>query len=149
MATSVWSRSRHAARIAFAIGPLADKGATVSHDGAAERPGSWSGPRYLAVLEQMPELIEHTERFEPYWRRADAAYGASLEDLRCGLVHIEEVPEVDLAVVTREGGSVIPNDPDVTGPLAVALDPVAITQFHSTLADTRLRRRALRALPPL
>jgi len=98
-------RSRRAARIAFSIGPMGEQLA----EGAAGSgvvpgaPGTGSGPRYRAVLERTIELLEHPERFRRFWQEEDADLGATLDDLRAGAVQIEDVPEVDLAVVTRVG----------------------------------------------
>ena len=69
-----------------------------------ELPGSLCGPRYLAVLERTVELLEHPERFQRFWQEQDAALTAGLEDIRAGRVQITEMPEVDLAVVTRVSG---------------------------------------------
>ncbi len=99
-------RSRQAARIAFSICPIASEATRDSStDPFAERPGSGSGPRYRAALEQMVELIEHPDHFQRYWQDDDAAFERSLEDLRTGAVRIEEVGGVDLAVVTRKDGT--------------------------------------------
>lgn len=92
--------SRQAARVAFAIGPMAE-GSAGPAPPDAERPGSWSGSRYLAVLSRTAELLEHTDRFRRYWEEPDAALSATLGDIGAGRVRIEEVTEVDLAVVTR------------------------------------------------
>jgi hypothetical protein len=131
-------RSRQAARIAFAIGPIGEQAVEASEPGSlGERPGSWSGPRYRAVLERAVELIEHTEHFRQYWEQEDAAFAASLDDLRAGLVRIDEVPEVDLAVVTRLSGAVpAPGSGAATGHLnAVALHEVAL---HSATSASRI-----------
>ena len=52
----------------------------------------------------MIELVEHPEHFGRHWEERDAALGASLEAMRAGLIRIEELAEVDLAVVTRSPG---------------------------------------------
>ena len=93
--------SREAARIAFSIGPIAEEAAGSCPPVIADRPGSFSGPRYRATLERFVELVEHTDRFRRYWEGPDAALAAAVGELGSGEVHIEEVPEVDLAVVTR------------------------------------------------
>ncbi|MGD0942875.1 MAG: DUF6687 family protein [Acidimicrobiales bacterium] len=131
-------RSRQAARIAFAVGPIGEQAVEASEPGSVgERPGSWSGPRYRAVLERAVELIEHTEHFRRYWEQEDAVLAASLDDLRAGLVRIDEVPEVDLAVVTRLAGAVpTPGSAAATGRLgAVALHEVAL---HSATPASRI-----------
>ena len=100
-------QSRRAARIAFAIGPMALDAASGASETefAAERPGSGSGPRYRAVLERTVELLEHPERFRRFWEEEDTAFAATLDDLRAGSVVIAEIPHVDLAVVTRVTGA--------------------------------------------
>lgn len=115
-------RSRQAARIAFSIAPLGEEGAGAPPVGAPDRPGSFSGARYRAVLERAGELVEHPERFRRYWEQSDAAYATSKKDLEAGRVVVEEVPELDLAVVRR-----MPN--------AGGLNDVAL---HSATAASRI-----------
>jgi len=137
-------RSRPAARIAFAIGPIAEEAAT--QEAAAEvpdsgvsgkRPGSWSGRRYYAVLDRMVELLEHPEHFRRYWEQEDEALSASLADLEAGVIRIHEVPEVDLAVVTRAGLATRPPDGAVsmTGRSVLGLSEVAL---HSATSASRI-----------
>ena len=98
-------RSRSAARIAFAIETIGDDCTSESGLGEATVGASiGSGPRYWAVLGRMIELVEHPEHFGRHWEERDAALGASLEAMRAGLIRIEELAEVDLAVVTRSPG---------------------------------------------
>ncbi len=130
-------RSRKAARIAFAIAPLGEKGQEVpaQHDGAAEGPPKWTGTSYRAVLERTVELLEHPEAFRPYWEKRDAAFAASLDDLRTGLVRIDEVPDVDLAIVTRNGVGPAPAEAAGTAQGALPLDEVAL---HSATSASRI-----------
>jgi hypothetical protein len=113
--------SRQAARIAFSINPIGEESAGAPN-GDSERPGSWSGSRYVAVLERFVELIEHPGRFRRYWEARDRALSTTLEDLTAGRVRIEEMPEVDLAVVRRPAGG-------------AALDEVAM---HSATHASRM-----------
>jgi hypothetical protein len=130
-------RSRSAARIAFAIGGIADEYATrAPPDAGIVTTPSWSGARYRAVLNRMIELIEHPEHFRQYWESDDVAFGASLEDLRAGLVRIEELRAVDLAVVTRTPGDSravsAGSSEDLSAPL---VDEVAL---HSATSASRI-----------
>jgi len=127
-------RSRIAARIAFTIAPLGERGQELraKQDGAATGPASWTGTRYQAVLEQIVELLERPEAFRRYWEERDAAFAASLEDLRTGLVRIDEVPHVDLAVVTRDGPVARAR---AEAGSAVALDEAAL---HSATSASRI-----------
>ena len=134
-------RSQTAARIAFAISPIAEEAAKAPV--LAERPGSGSGLRYRAVLERAVELVEHPEHFSRYWEDQDAALTRSQEALRAGLVTIDEVPQVDLAVVARVAGAgglgpdargLVPDaGPAVSG--AVPLHQVAL---HSATSASRI-----------
>jgi hypothetical protein len=127
--------SREAARIAFAIGAMGEQ-ATQAPRISAERPGSWSGPGYRAVLERVTELVEHPERFQIYWGDQDAALADAQADLQSGAVVIEEVPEVDLAVVRRVAGVERSGlDTEIAVPRAVAVHEVAI---HSATSASRI-----------
>jgi hypothetical protein len=83
-------RSDAAARVCFAIGPLAEEEAG---------PGSGTSERYSAVLPRLPELLEQHGRFERHWSKEWAAFAAGRLALESGSVAIDEYPDVDLAVV--------------------------------------------------
>jgi len=128
-------RSRQAARIAFAIGPIGEE-AAVPPANVAERPGSLSGPRYRAVLERVVELIEHTDRFSRYWEEGDEDLGRALDELGAGLVSVEEVLDVDLGVVTRVAGPPRASRQPSGGPgEAAGFNEVAI---HSATSASRI-----------
>ncbi len=131
------ARSRTAARIAFSIEPIAD--AVVAPPAPrpgveVERPGSWSGPRYRAVLDRLVELVDHPDHFASCWEDQDAALEESEAALRSGAVVIEEVPGADLAVVRRVGPSCSRRLDDGAGG-AVPLHEVAL---HSATEATRI-----------
>ena len=86
-----------AARICFAIGPLAD-----------EEAGAGSAAlRYSSVLPRLPELLENHERFERHWSGEWASFVAGRAALGKGDVWIDEYPDVDLAVVRPAAASVV------------------------------------------
>jgi len=87
-------RSDEAAKIAFAIEPLATERAG---------PPAGSSERYGAVLGSVREVVEHPERFERYWQGDVAGLVAGRRALEAGDVVITERPELDLAVVERVG----------------------------------------------
>jgi hypothetical protein len=65
---------------------------------------------YAELLGLLPELCDHPERFESLWGEEDASLDASAAALASGSVTIEEVPELDLAVIS------VPEDaPDAGG----------------------------------
>lgn len=78
-------RERDAARISWTIAALAE------HE---------DGDPYTRVLDRVPELLDHPERFREVWADEDAHLAASEDAIRTGTVTIEEVAALDLAVVT-------------------------------------------------
>jgi hypothetical protein len=85
-------RSDEAAQISFTLVPLAEE--------LAGR-GATASEQYSAVLERIPGLVEHSERFEPYWRTDLAGLTAGRHALESGEVTLSERPELDLAIVER------------------------------------------------
>ena len=128
-------RSRRAAQIAFAIGPIGEE-AGEAPPAPADRPGSLTGPRYRAALERAVELVEHPEHFRHHWEEQDAALAASQAALEAGAVTIDEVPEVDLAVVRRvAGGACGSGGPEAGLCGGLALHEVAL---HSATSASRI-----------
>jgi len=81
-----------AARISFAIGPLAE---------AEAGSGSGTSERYEAVLPLVAELLQFPDRFERYWAAEAEQLDAGRAALAAGEIEIAELPELDLAVVSR------------------------------------------------
>jgi hypothetical protein len=74
------------ARIAWAMAALAADPAT--------------GDPYAELLPRAGELLDHPERFRELWADEDAHLAASEAGIESGEITIEEVPELDLAIVT-------------------------------------------------
>jgi uncharacterized protein DUF6687 len=124
---------RRAALIAFALNGLQRQVAAEyaeaprpQHDQVLESDGEAAG-RALKVI---VDLAADPDRFAPWWRDEWRAYDASREALAAGRITIEEVPDLDLAVVRVDPGV------DVTSTRwkSAPLHPAAI---HS--ATSRLR----------
>jgi hypothetical protein len=77
---------RDSARIAWTIAALAA-------DSAVTDP-------YAELLPRLGELLDHPERFREHWADEDAHLDASEAGIESAEITIEEVPELDLAVVT-------------------------------------------------
>ena len=99
-----WSHTRHAARISFAISTLVDP--EVSPLDPSRFEGDYpqvAAGLYRELLPRVPDLLADVDRFEDLWAAEDAhltASDAAFDDER---VTIEEMPDLDLAVVrTRE-----------------------------------------------
>ena len=63
-----------------------------------------SGFLYSEVLGRFCEPVDHVDRYEELWRDEDADLNASEAAIADGTVTIEEHPDVDVAVVTVDGG---------------------------------------------
>ena len=95
-----WSHTRQAARISFAISALVDP--EVSPLDPSRFEGDY--PRvaaglYRELLPRVPDLLDGVDRFEELWAEEDAHLTASDAAIDDGRVTIEEVPDLDLAVV--------------------------------------------------
>jgi hypothetical protein len=58
------------------------------------------GDRYRALLPRLPEILDHPERFRDRWEDEDAYLAESEAAIASGTVQIDELPELDLAIVT-------------------------------------------------
>lgn len=78
---------RDAARISWTIATLEEElGADADH--------------YAALLDRVAELLDHPARFRDYWADEDSHLDESEAALRSGEVSIEELEELDLAIIT-------------------------------------------------
>jgi len=86
---------RRAALIAFALNAIDD------HEKARPRDTfEYGGVVAGKALDVLSALAADPQRFESLWRAECAAYDASVRALAEGAATIEEIPELDLAVVT-------------------------------------------------
>jgi hypothetical protein len=93
--------SRRAARVSMVIAAYADpaRGPRAGLPDSSDYEGQ-TAALYAELLGLLPELCDHTERFESLWGEEDATLDASAAALSSGSVTIEEVPSLDLAVIT-------------------------------------------------
>lgn len=89
---------REAARASFALATLADEERSPLDPSLFA--GGGSEGLGLELLERLAELLRFSQKSRELWREEDASFEASLADLEAGRVTIEEVPPLDLAVVT-------------------------------------------------
>jgi hypothetical protein len=93
--------SRDAARISFAISAFADRERSPLEPSIFELDyDEYCGVMYEELLPRVPELLDHSDRFRDLWRDEDAHLDASEAAIRSGEITIEEVPRLDLAIVT-------------------------------------------------
>ena len=98
-------RDRRAARIVFTISAYVDKAVSPLDPAIFDRPyPEQCASLYRELLPLMFDMATELERFEDYWRDEDHALDASEAAIGAGVVTIEEVPRIDLAVVTVPEG---------------------------------------------
>jgi len=98
-------RTREGARLAMAVAAFADE--SRSPLDPAVFAGSYAqqcGALYQTMLERLPGLLDDVDGCRALWADEDAHLDASIAALAEGTVTIEEVPSVDLAVVTIPEG---------------------------------------------
>jgi Family of unknown function (DUF6687) len=91
--------SRDAARVSMVLSAYADP----SRSSLGALPADYDATAallYTELLGRLPELCDHPGRCRPLWAEEDATLQASENAIASGSVQIEEVPDLDLAVVT-------------------------------------------------
>lgn len=94
-------RSREAARISFVLDAYGDERSPLDLSGPYPEQ---SAVIHREVLGRMAEILDHPDRHRALWEREDGWLQESLDAIADGRVTIEEVPAVDLAVVTVPEG---------------------------------------------
>lgn len=96
-------RFRDAARIAFVIGTFADAGTSPLDRAIFHRPyPETTAILYREMLARLPEILDHLERFQELWEPRERELDQSEAAIRNGSIRIEEVPSLDLAVITLD-----------------------------------------------
>ena len=92
---------REAARVAFVLAAFADPDlSSLDPTIFRERYPTMAGRLYQELLPRLPEIVNHTDQFRSYWEHEDAMLNESEAMIRNGTIQIEEIPDLDLAVVT-------------------------------------------------
>jgi hypothetical protein len=92
---------RDAARCTFALAAFADPDLSpLDRTIFRERYPTMAGRLYQEMVPRLPEMVNHTERFRSYWEHEDAMLEESEAMIRNGAIQIEEISELDLAIVT-------------------------------------------------
>ncbi len=96
---------RDAARVSFALAALADPARSPLGPGLLEAPyPERCAGLYEELLGRLPELVDDVDAHRSLWGEEDAALAAAEAALAAGEVTIDEVPELDLAVVSIPSG---------------------------------------------
>jgi hypothetical protein len=90
------------------------------------------GTQAQQALDMLFDLAGDPEGFEPWWRDEWDAYDSSVRAVADGRVTIEEVPELDLAIVRVDTGH------GQTGPMAWESAPLHRAAVHSATSCLRV-----------
>jgi hypothetical protein len=94
-------RFRSAARTTFVLSTFADPDLSPLDSRVfQERYPRLAARLYQELLPRVPEIINNLDGFRQYWEPEDAMLAESEAMIRDGRIHIEEIPGLDLAVVT-------------------------------------------------
>jgi hypothetical protein len=91
--------SRAAARVSMVLSSYADPARSPLGRLPADY-GETTTLLYTEMLGRLTELCDHPDRSRDLWAEEDATLQASEDAIASGHVQIEEVPELDLAIVT-------------------------------------------------
>jgi hypothetical protein len=94
-------RFREAARTTFVLSTFADPDLSPLDPAIFKQPYPELAARlYEQLLPTLPEIVNDLGRFRSYWESEDAMLDAGEAMIRDGRIQIEEIPDLDLAVVT-------------------------------------------------
>jgi hypothetical protein len=133
---------RDAQRISMVLSAYADPARSPLPGLPADDYDALTAALYVELLGRLPELCDHIERQRPLWADEDATLRASEAAVASGAVSIEEVPDIDLAVVTvpeqapRAGGH------RFAGQWVSGLHPIALNNATDRGALLVIRGRA-------
>jgi len=95
--------SREAARIAFALKAAVDsKTSPFDPELFAEKlstPSHVTAQVYAKLAAMIPTLVADPDEYPQFWKTEDDFYQVTLDAIRAGLVDIEQLPSLDLAIV--------------------------------------------------
>ncbi len=98
---------------------------------------------YAALLDRVPELLDHPDHFAQHWAEEDEHLRASEAAIASGLVTIEELDELDLAIVTvPDDWAVRPVHRFTVSGLEAALHPTAVNNATERFRVLYRRGRA-------
>lgn len=137
-------RHRDAARASMAIAAYADP-ARSPLAAALRRADDPTGLLYTELLPRLVEMATDPERYEALWAEEDAALTASEEQVATDVV-IDEVPDLDLAVVTVPEDAPAGGGHRFGGDWAAGLHPMAVHNATDRLALLTIRGRRYEVL---
>jgi len=131
-------RWRDAARASMAIAAFADPGRSPLGAAPADD-GEWAAALYSELLDRLVELCERPDRYRALWADEDAALAESERLIASGRVGIEEVPDLDLAVVEAPTESPVAGGHRFASGWSPGLHPMALHNATGRFAILSVR----------
>ncbi len=98
-------KTREGARLAIALGSIGDSRRSILDAGVFRLSGAaQTAGLYQQALRLLPEILGRPDRFRALWQEGVSRLEESEKQMRGGRVVLEEVPEVDLCIVTMPEG---------------------------------------------
>jgi len=116
---------RNAARVSMTLAAYATPGRSPLGDLPSDY-AEMTAQLYVEMLGRIDELCDHPERYHDLWAEEDATLDASEAALGSGQATLEEVPDIDLAVITVPKGGPCAGGHRFGGQWASGLHPMAI-----------------------
>ena len=93
--------SRRSARLSFAVSAFADADRSpLGREVFAQSYPAVAAALYVEMLDRLPDLLDHLDAYRGLWEEEDALLAAGERAIADGMVTLEEVPALDLAVIT-------------------------------------------------
>jgi hypothetical protein len=134
-------RWRDAARVSMTIAAFADP--VGSPLGAAPADyDEWAAALYEELLGRLVEICDHPDQYRHLWADEDATLAESERLVSSGAVRIEEVPDLDLAVVNVPGHAPHTGGHRFASQRVAGLHPMAVHNATRCLSILSIRGRA-------
>lgn len=131
-------RRRDAARISMALSAYATPDRSPLRDLACDY-ATMTGQLYSELLGRLGELCDHPGRYRHLWAEEDASLAASEAALATGQATVDEVADIDLAVVTVAEDAPRAGGHRFAGEWAFGLHPMAICNATGRFAVLIIR----------
>ncbi len=131
-------QSRQAARVSMIIAAFTDTDRSPLADTVPSDDDDRCGFLYTELVGRLPELCDHPERWRTLWAEEDERLSTHEADLESGRITIDEVPDLDLAIVTAVDDERLGGGHRFGGRWADGLHPMAIHNATTCLATLQV-----------
>lgn len=131
---------REAVRICFAISAHADKRTSPLDQALFSKPyPEYTAALYSALLPTLPDMIENSNNYRQYWEKEEIFLDQSEEAIKTDKVLIEEIPTLDLAIVTLPENSPLKTAHQFFQEISTNCHPIAINNATDCHRILRMR----------